>query len=145
MINLSFRKGLSAPALPYKTLSALYRRFKRLSPIEPAVPLLAPQGFSSGRGPLCSRELSDLSGLSLRSPPEESLSLSPLPASSLVRFSPFEKCFPGPCGLTLRTARRLPLQGANLSGLPDLPARYLFEESCSPGLFFPLRAHVTLR
>ena len=67
MIDTPFRVYLSAPALPYKTLSGLVPTLQRLTPTGKAVPLLPlPEGLVQV-GAICSLGLSGLLG-SLLSP-----------------------------------------------------------------------------
>jgi len=82
MIEVSSRKPLSAPALPYETLADLVPTLQRLPPTGKAVPLYcSPEGLVR-TGAKCSLGLSDLLGSLLSLTHEKSVSLSSSPSRS---------------------------------------------------------------
>jgi len=80
MVKSLSQVTLSAPALPYKTLSDFVPALQRLPPIRKAVPLLPLSGGLVRIGASCSPGLYDLLGSLLSLTHEVSVSLTPSPS-----------------------------------------------------------------
>jgi hypothetical protein len=133
----------SAPAIRIKTPQDLYPSLQRFTPTQKAVLLLAPQ--SPQGGAYCSLGPSDLPDSPASWPTAKA---SPFCCSPLVlaQLNPLESSLPVPQGLSLQSARLLPLRVAGLLGLlRKLSPTTSLEHQHLTGYFFTSLRLVTLR